>query len=542
MEPCKRVWARLAFLKYSPLDSFSSYLQVILQTLMQKWSSILKRRFLLYISSNTKKCSKTLFRSDSRPFLSAVSHFTVHTRMDASPLQSGPAGQMINSIDDQPAGQKAWGWSRLSEGFSVSASNPRVRRSSQDTEVSRSMMVSLRHFTNKWKWSSWNTGSYNLTVPNKQSRSSSKTRLEQTKGDHIRIEAGEEENGTGEGASPSPLPPAPSVQQTYAGPTTVEQTYELPAPATQQQQIVQQSTALQQTSTSSSVCQTSVQQSSTTTVQEVQQSSVEQSSSVVQQNSTQESVAFQQNAVQQSSTTVQSSSSNQESSHCSVQQSAQQSSSSQQSSSMVQSSIQQTSNQCVTQKQFVTESAVQQQSSVQQTSVQQSSQQTIQQQSVHQHSIQQQSVQQQSIQQQSVQQHSIQQQSIQQQSGKQRSRHTSGTQDRDTVVQSGGKFNITQGLNRRSRHQSGSQTAATQGPGTATQGPGAALRGLDTALEKIAAQQKKEETSTGSTTYVAKVTDKKKMASCPHWQPPIWRWVVGRPQDASLSVPPTGKR
>ena len=58
MEPCKRVWARLAFLKYSLLDSFPSYLQVILQTLMQKWSSILKRRFLLYISSNTKKCSK----------------------------------------------------------------------------------------------------------------------------------------------------------------------------------------------------------------------------------------------------------------------------------------------------------------------------------------------------------------------------------------------------------------------------------------------------------------------------------------------------
>ena len=88
------------------------------------------------------------------------------------------------------------------------------------------------------------------------------------------------------------------------------------------------------------------------------------------------------------------------------------------------------------------------------------------------------------------------------------------------MVQSGGKFNITQGLNRRSRHQSGSQTAVTQGPGTATQGPGAAtqgpgaaLRGLDTALEKIAAQQKKEETSTGSTTYVAKVTDKKKMAT-----------------------------
>ena len=48
MEPCKRVWARLAFLKYSLLDSFPSYLQVILQTLMQKWSSIFKRRFLLY--------------------------------------------------------------------------------------------------------------------------------------------------------------------------------------------------------------------------------------------------------------------------------------------------------------------------------------------------------------------------------------------------------------------------------------------------------------------------------------------------------------
>ena len=53
----------------------------------------------------------------------------------------------------------------------------------------------------------------------------------------------------------------------------------------------------------------------------------------------------------------------------------------------------------------------------------------------------------------------------------------------------------------------------TQGPGAATQGPGAALRGLDTALEKIAAQQKKEETSTGSTTYVAKVTNKKKMST-----------------------------
>merc|ERR1719339_537102 len=134
-------------------------------------------------------------------------------------------------------------------------------------------------------------GSYNLTVPNKQTRSASKTRLEQTKGDHIRIEAGDEENGTEEASSPSPAP-LPSVQQTYAGPTTVEQTYELPAPAVQQQQIVQQSTAVEQTSTSSSLRQTSIQQSSTT-VQEVQQTSLEQSSSV-HHNSTQESFAIQQ--------------------------------------------------------------------------------------------------------------------------------------------------------------------------------------------------------------------------------------------------------
>merc|ERR1719350_1932913 len=332
-------------------------------------------------------------------------------------------------------------------------------------------------------------GSYNLTVPNKQSRSASKTRLEQTKGDHIRIEAGDEENGnaTEEASSPSPAP-VPSVQQTYAGPTTVEQTYELPAPAVQQQQqIVQQSTAVEQTSTSSSLRQTSIQQSSTT-VQEVQQTSVEQSSSV-QHNSTQESFAIQQNAVQQSST-MHSSSSKQESLQCSVESSSQQ-------SSVVQSSVQQTSNQqssssqSVTQQQFVTQSAVQQQSSVQQSSVQQSS-------------VQQSSVQQSSTQQTSVQQSS--QQSIQQQSGKQRSRHTSGTQDRDTIVSSGGKFNITQGLNRRSRHQSGS---CEQRQATVTQGPGAALRGLDTALEKIAAQQRKQEdTNVGSTTYVAKVSSR----------------------------------
>merc|ERR1719234_1351823 len=239
-------------------------------------------------------------------------------------------------------------------------------------------------------------GSYNLTVPHKQTRSASKSRLEQTKGDHIRIEAGDEENGTEEASSPSPAPaPLPSVQQTYAGPTTVEQTYQLPAPAVQQQQqqqVVQQSTAVeQQTSTSSSLHQTSIQQQSSTTVQEVQQTSVEQSSSVRHHSSTQESFAVQQNAVQQSSTML-SSSSQQESSRCSVEQS-----SSQQSSSVVQSSVKQTSNQqssstqSVTQQQSVTQSAVKQQSSMQQSSVQQTSQQSIQQQSGKQRSIQQQS-------------------------------------------------------------------------------------------------------------------------------------------------------
>ena len=264
----------------------------------------------------------------------------------------------------------------------------------------------------------------------------------------------------------------------------MEQTYDLPAPAAQQQQIVQQSTAVEQTSTSSSRCQTSIQQSSTT----VQQTSVEQSSSSSVQ---QESLAIQQNAIQQSSTMHSSSSSQQQSSSCSVEQSIQQSSS-QQSSSKVQSSLQQMSNQqssstqSVTQQQIVSQSAVQQQSSVQQTSVQQSSQQTIQQQSSQQQSI--------------------------QQNGKQRSRQASGTQDRDAVVQSGGKFNITQGLNRRSRHQSGN---CEQRQGTSAT-PGSALRGLDTALEKIAAQQKKEETHTGSTTYVAKVRKRSQKMSANH--------------------------
>ena len=391
---------------------------------------------------------------------------------------------MILSLDDHRI-RRSPRWSPLWERFSVSVLNRKHRRSSPGTAVLRSTMVSFQNLLFWFHPSIFvNSGSYNLTVPNKQTRSASKTRLEQTKGDHIRIEAGDEENGgEEEAASPSPAPAAPSVQQTYAGPTTVEQTYDLPAPAAQQQQIVQQSTAVEQTSTSSSRCQTSIQQSSTT----VQQTSVEQSSSSSVQ---QESLAIQQNAIQQSSTMHSSSSSQQQSSSCSVEQSIQQSSS-QQSSSKVQSSLQQMSNQqssstqSVTQKQIVSQSAVQQQSSVQQTSVQQSIQQTIQQQSSQQQSIQQQSSQQQSI----------------QQNGKQRSRQASGTQDRDAVVQSGGKFNITQGLNRRSRHQSGN---CEQRQGTSAT-PGSALRGLDTALEKIAAQQKKEETHTGSTTYVAKV-------------------------------------
>ena len=71
------------------------------------------------------------------------------------------------------------------------------------------------------------------------------------------------------------------------------------------------------------------------------------------------------------------------------------------------------------------------------------------------------------------------------------------------MVSGGGKFNITTGLKRqstedvrRSRHVSGSVEA-----GPASGGVGSALRGLDTALEQIAAAQRKEET-----TYVGKET------------------------------------
>ena len=66
----------------------------------------------------------------------------------------------------------------------------------------------------------------------------------------------------------------------------------------------------------------------------------------------------------------------------------------------------------------------------------------------------------------------------------------SQTQRNETIV-TGQKFNISNGLTR-SRHVSGPVETA-----------GSALKGLDTALEKIAAQQKK-----GETHYVAKVSSR----------------------------------
>jgi len=82
----------------------------------------------------------------------------------------------------------------------------------------------------------------------------------------------------------------------------------------------------------------------------------------------------------------------------------------------------------------------------------------------------------------------------------QRSRHVSSTND--TVV-SGQKFNISNGLKRpsqedvrRSRHVSGAVENGVNGVGSA-------LKGLDTALEQIAAQQRKEETQ-----FVAKVSSR----------------------------------
>lgn len=73
----------------------------------------------------------------------------------------------------------------------------------------------------------------------------------------------------------------------------------------------------------------------------------------------------------------------------------------------------------------------------------------------------------------------------------------------DTVL-SGNRFNISNGLKRQSHHASQEEVRQSrQVTGTVEHGVGSALKGLDTALEKIAAQQKKEETQ-----YVAKVTSK----------------------------------
>merc|ERR1719312_2024208 len=83
----------------------------------------------------------------------------------------------------------------------------------------------------------------------------------------------------------------------------------------------------------------------------------------------------------------------------------------------------------------------------------------------------------------------------------QRSRQTSGSND--TVI-SGNRFNISNGLKRQSHHASQEEVRRSRHvSGTVEHGVGSALKGLDTALNKIAAQQKKEETQ-----YVAKVTSR----------------------------------
>jgi len=83
----------------------------------------------------------------------------------------------------------------------------------------------------------------------------------------------------------------------------------------------------------------------------------------------------------------------------------------------------------------------------------------------------------------------------------QRSRQASGSND--TVV-SGNRFNISNGLKRQSHHASQEEVRRSRHvSGTVEHGVGSALKGLDTALNQIAAQQKKEETQ-----YVAKVTSK----------------------------------
>jgi len=83
----------------------------------------------------------------------------------------------------------------------------------------------------------------------------------------------------------------------------------------------------------------------------------------------------------------------------------------------------------------------------------------------------------------------------------QRSRQASGSND--TVV-SGNRFNISNGLKRQSHHASQEEVRRSRHvSGTVEHGVGSALKGLDTALNQIAAQQKKEETQ-----YVAKVTSR----------------------------------
>jgi len=158
------------------------------------------------------------------------------------------------------------------------------------------------------------------------------------------------------------------------------------------------------------------------------------------------------------------------------------------------SSVQQST--CIQQSSSFQQSESFQQSS----SVQQSSSSTVQQSS----SVEKQSIVQKHLQQQQsmVKSAKVEQQSSQVVSQSQRSRHVSGSND---TVLSGNRFNISNGLKRQSHHASQEEVRRSRHvSGTAEQkGVGSALKGLDTALEQIAAQQKREETQ-----YVAKVTSK----------------------------------
>jgi len=113
------------------------------------------------------------------------------------------------------------------------------------------------------------------------------------------------------------------------------------------------------------------------------------------------------------------------------------------------------------------------------------------------------SVQQQTIvqQQSTVKSSQVEQQTSQIVSQSHRSRQASGSND--TVV-SGNRFNISNGLKRQSHHASQEEVRRSRHvSGSVEHGVGSALKGLDTALNQIAAQQKREETQ-----YVAKVTSK----------------------------------